>query len=568
MCAPRFDSEPLFGRIVDEEHGGRFTVTVRDTVEGSRRYLEGSAVLVTDVTAATGTARSTAAMVANVTGSPAPQNLVVRRVECTAGDVAVDVLFDPRLGMPGRPPSRTRRIDAGVVCEWGALAVSLHTTPALEVVPGHPAHLHLSAGESLTIVMAIADRCPLAFVPAGPAWELVEATDRWWQSWSRGLRYAGPRRDAVVRSLITLRLLTYSPTGAPVAAPTTSLPEAPGGNRNWDYRYAWPRDAAIGLAAFLAAGDRVVAHSFVHWLLHASRLTRPRLRVLYDVYGRPAPREREHDVTGFRGSVPVRSGNDARAQHQLDVYGWVVDAAWQFEDTGHRLHGETWRALSGFADVVASAWREPDAGIWEVRGDQAHYVHSKLMAWLALDRMTRMAPTRRTRTTRVTRWARERDEVARWIRARGVDRDGNALVWKAGSEERDAALLLLPVLGFEPEGSPLVHGTIDAVRRDLEVEPGLLLRYPRGADGLAGEEGAFLPCSFWLVQALAGVGRVREATEAFEMLLSLANDVGLLGEELDPTTHEQLGNFPQAFTHATLVQAGLALERAASERAS
>jgi GH15 family glucan-1,4-alpha-glucosidase len=563
MCLPRFDGLPVFGRLVDRRSGGSFSISLADAKEVRRSYLPGSAVLETTVSTSTGEAHLVEGMVANVDGALLPQSLLVRRVKCTSGDIGLRVLFDPRLGFPGSPPGRTRRPAHGrLICEWDSLAVSVSCEPPAAIEPGSETELALSAGQSLTVVMSVADRCPVVWVPGSTTERLLADTDRWWRAWSDELDYEGPFPDAIVRSLLTMRLLTHSPSGAPVAAPTTSLPEVIGGSRNWDYRYAWPRDASIGLSAFLATGHARLADSFMHWLSHASRLSRPRLRVLYDVYGKPAPDETDVGVSGYRRSTPVRRGNGATEQHQLDVYGWVADAAWLLDESGNRLNGETWRAIASFADFVSRNWRRPDAGIWEVRGDPAQYVHSKLMAWLALDRTSRLARRHRVRPRRLRNWERERDAIASWIHANGVDDRRNTLVWKAGSDELDASLLILPVLGFEPPDSPLVNGTIDAVRAALETEPGLLFRYWQQSDGLEGYEGAFLPCSFWLVQALASSGRAAEATALFEHLLTFANDVGLWSEEIDPISKDLLGNFPQAFTHATVVQAGLALQSA------
>ncbi len=391
-------------------------------------------------------------------------------------------------------------------------------------------------GRPLVVAMSMAHRQPLVLVRPETALRLLEDTDRWWRGWTSGISYAGAGADAVRRSLIVLRLLTYSPSGAPVAAPTTSLPEEVGGIRNWDYRFAWPRDAGIGIAAFLATGLLDEAHSFLHWLLHASRLTRPRLRVLYTLDGKPGPQEEEVlGAPGYGVSRPVRIGNGATGQHQLDLYGWVVDAAWVVVRSGGKLDAETWRTIAGFADFVARRWPEPDAGIWEIRGNDDQHVHSKLMAWLALDRALRISSGYRTRRSRIERWTRERDALAIQIR---------------------------PAFGFDPPGSDRLTGTIDAVRRSLSAGDPLIYRYRPGSDGLEGAEGAFLPCSFWLVQALALTGRREEARALFEDLCSLSNDLGLFAEEIDPVTGSQLGNFPQALTHAALIQAALALQDA------
>jgi GH15 family glucan-1,4-alpha-glucosidase len=421
-------------------------------------------------------------------------------------------------------------------------------------------------GRPLTLALSVSDRQPLVLVDPEQAFDVLETTDQWWRRWASRIKYAGPRSGSVSRSLITLRLLTYAPSGAPVAAPTTSLPEVPGGGRNWDYRFAWPRDAGIGASAFLAVGLSDEAHSFLHWLLVASRLTRPRLHVLYTLDGKPGTDEEElPGVRGFEDSRPVRIGNEAATQHQLDVYGWVIDAAWALADSSGPLHGATWRGMRGLADFVAERWRDPDAGIWEMRQDPTHHVHSKLMAWLALDRAIRMSHAHPVRRAQRRRWDEQREALAVDVRTRGFDEELGSYVRAYGSRELDAALLTLPIMEFDPPTSPRVSGTVDAVRRALSAGGPLLYRYLPGSDGLEGREGAFLPCSFWLVQAMARIGRLSEAESLFEALCSRSNDVGLYAEEMDPTTGDQLGNFPQALTHGALVQAALALEAATGD---
>jgi GH15 family glucan-1,4-alpha-glucosidase len=376
------------------------------------------------------------------------------------------------------------------------------------------------------------------------------------------VEFPPPHREAGGRSLLTLQLLTYSPSGAPVAAPTTSLPEELGGSRNWDYRYAWPRDASIGIAAFLAVGKVDEARSFLAWLRHAGRLSRPRLPPLFGLDGRPSPDERElPGWPGYAGSRPVRVGNGAATQHQLDGYGWVVDAAWLLVEAGEQLDGETWRVVRGFADEVARAWRRPDAGIWERRDGLRHHVHSKVMAWLALDRAARIAERRGGRAAaRATRWRAARDEAGADLRCQGFDADVGAYTAAYGSRDLDASLLVLPLVGLEPPGSARLAGTVEAIRTRLGAGGPLLYRY-LDDDGVPGREGAFLPVSFWLVQALVHLGRTDEAAALFEELLDLGGPLGLYAEEMDPTTREHLGNFPQALTHAALLQAALALDR-------
>jgi GH15 family glucan-1,4-alpha-glucosidase len=498
-------------------------------------------------------------MVAEAAGRLLPATLLVRRVTATGGPVEARVEFAPRLGERHRPP-RARRRGEGLVCDWGSLALSLDCTRGVDVEADRPTSVTVTPGHPVTLVLGVAHREPLIHVDPEAAARLAAQDEARWRAWAEEIDEQVPYRDAVVRSLLTLRLLTYSPSGAPVAAPTTSLPEHPGGIRNWDYRYAWPRDASIGVAAFLAVGKVAEARGFLAWLLHASRLTRPRLPPLLTLDGRWVPRERElRDWPGYDGSTPVRTGNGAAHQHQLDGYGWVLDAAWALVRSGHHLYSETWRAMRGFADLVARRWPEPDAGIWEVRGQAAHHVHSKLMAWLALDRALRIAATHRLSDARRRRWVAARDAIAAQCRVEGFDPVRGAYTRSYGSADLDAAVLVLPLLGIEPADSPRSRDTIDAIRAELGAGGPLLYRYPPGRDGLPGTEGAFLPCSFWLVQALALTGRLDEAHEVFRALLDRASPLGLYAEEVDPVTGAQIGNFPQALTHAALVQAALAL---------
>jgi GH15 family glucan-1,4-alpha-glucosidase len=560
MCLPRFDSPPVFGRLVAGPGGGYFRVgPAAAGAAAERRYLPGTATLETVWERGSARLTLTDGMVAEPGGRLLPATVVVRRLTADGGPVDACVEFDPRLAMAHCPPRSGRRGDT-LICSWGPLALALHSSPALPLQPGRPLTVRLEPGRPVTIAFSAAHREPLVITEPTAAWSLLEQDGRRWQEWAGEVRCDSSWRAAVVRSLLTLRLLTYSPSGAPVAAPTTSLPEDPGGVRNWDYRYAWPRDASIGIGAFLGAGKADEARLFLAWLLHASRLDRPRLPVLLTLDGRHSPAERELGAwPGYAGSRPVRVGNGAARQHQLDGYGWTLDAAWLLTDAGHRLYSETWRAMRGFAGEVARRWSEPDAGIWEIRGDGAHHVHSKLMGWLALDRALRIAELRRAPQRQRQAWARERDALAAEVTVRGFDAPRCTYTRTYGSQDVDAALLTLPLLGIEPPGSPRVRGTIQAIRGELGAGGPLLYRYLPGTDGLPGPEGAFLPCSFWLVQALASTGRYQEAAELFEQLLALASPVGLYGEEMDPSTHAHLGNYPQALTHAALVQAALAL---------
>lgn len=559
LCAPAFDGEPLFGALLGGPEAGRFLVGPAEPAEViSRSYRHNTATMETVWAAGNGRLTLTEAMITEVSGRLLPATIMVRRLAAEGTPVRALVLFDPRLGEQHRRPRIRRGRD--VVCDWGPVAASLATSPYLGIVPGQLLTFDVTPGEPLTLVLALAYGEPLIHVDPATAYDLVIQDEKCWQTWTEEIDPAIPFHAAVVRSLLTLRLLTYSPSGAPVAAPTTSLPEDVGGIRNWDYRYAWPRDASIGVGAFLRAGKTREAEDFLGWLLHASRLQRPRLPALLTLAGGHVPAERNLSRwPGYAGSSPVRMGNLAATQHQLDGYGWVLDAAWAFVERGRRLNSETWRAMRGFAELVAANWQEPDAGIWEIRGDAAQHVHSKVMAWLALDRALRIAATHPLSNRRRRRWETARNHIAALVRARGYDPARNSYTRTYGSDDLDAALLVLPLTGLEEPGSPRLAGTVKAIRRELSARFPLLYRYPPGQDGLPGTEGAFLPCSFWLVQALANTGQHEEAVAMFEALLAKGSPLGLFSEEMAPASGLFLGNFPQALTHSALIQAALAL---------
>ena len=563
MCVPRFDRESIFGRLVGGPEAGSFTVHVADPSArlDHRGYVPGSAVVEATWSTASGTVTTRDGLVARVAGQLLPSSLLVREVHVTGAPAPVDVCFDPRLGPARRQPSVRRREDA-LVCSWGSLAVALTgSEPGLS--PGIVHRVVVEPGRPLVLALAVADREPLVYVDPRSAVEALARTDEEWRAWSESLSDLGPFHDLVVRSLVTLRLLTYAPSGAPVAAPTTSLPEEEGGARNWDYRYAWPRDASLGIGAFLDAGSDREAEAFMYWLLHAGRLDRPRLPVVLTIDGRPVPEETVlEDWPGFRQSRPVRVGNGAATQHQLDVYGWVLDAGHRLDAGGHRLFGETWRVLADHADFVAEHWAEPDSGIWEVRDQPRHYVHSKVMAWTALDRAIALSGAHRTRARRTRRWCAARDALREQVITSGFDQQRSTFVRAYDDRSLDAALSLVGVVGFDAPDSPAVMGTLAAIRSELGASGPLLYRYAAGEDGLEGGEGAFLPCSFWLAHGLANAGRIDDASEMLADLSRFGGDLGLFPEEIDPTTGIALGNYPQALTHSSLVRACIAVRDA------
>lgn len=577
-CPLRFDRSAVFAALLDVERGGRFQICPTAPFEVRRRYLDRTNVLETTFSTRQGRLRLIDWMPLGVSdeGENAlqPPHSILRVVECTAGSVEVQLTYEPRFDY-GKAVPRIEQKTYGLRCMRGAEALALRSELPVGIAPDGQSvqgKATLQHGDRHFVGLTFARGEPLLLPPLGAAAEaLLETTRRWWEEWAAACSYDGPYREAVLRSALALKLMTYAPSGAIVAAPTTSLPEAVGGERNWDYRYCWLRDASLTMRALLGLGYRVEAQAFLGWLLHATYVTWPRLQVVYDVFGRTDLEEHVLDhLSGYRGSRPVRVGNEAGRQFQLDLYGEVVGAAHEYIMRGGRLSKRRVQSLRRLGEVVCDQWRKPDEGIWEVRTGRRHYVHSKLMCWRALDNLLTMHDHGHL-SVPVERFRREREVIRETIEDEGYSKDVNSYVQAFGNHRADASLLLLPLQGYIRPTAPRMQSTYAFLEEQLSAD-GLWYRYPPGGgDGLEGREGAFGVCSFWAVEYLARAGKREVAAEAFERVLACANDVGLFAEEIDPETGAALGNFPQAFTHIGLVNAALALapeeERAASEQA-
>jgi GH15 family glucan-1,4-alpha-glucosidase len=561
LCLPDLDSPSVLGALVDAERGGRFVVEPEIPFEVSRRYLPDTNVLETTFATSAGRVRLTDALTLPTVGL-SPYRELVRRVEGLAGMVPLRWRVEPRFGYAAGKTRIERR--AGVpVALSGRDALALCSWEAGEPEYGEQAIIgRFSVGEggSSLLALSAAHQEPLVLPSRDDAELRLQATARWWHEWASAREYGGPWREAVIRSALALKLLIYAPSGAIAAAATTSLPEKIGGERNWDYRFSWPRDAAFTLQALLALGCAPEARAFFSWILHASQLTHPRLQVLYRLDGRAKAKEHLLPLAGYRGSRPVRVGNAIADQTQLDVYGELLEAASRFASATGGLDRDHGRRLAQIADFVCESWERPDAGIWETRGEPTHFVQSKMMCVVALMRACELAERGLLPAKHSERWRREQERIREFIETRGYSQSKRSYVRSVGEEEIDASLLLAVLAGYAPPRAPRMLETVDAVRRELGRGP-LIHRY-LGEDDLAGEDGAFLACSFWLLEAYARQGRLDEAATLMDELVPLANDVGLFAEEIDPTTGEFLGNFPQGLSHLALINAAVSIEEA------
>ena len=570
LCLGRFDNAPVFARILDNGAGHFLIAPAESGYSSTWRYRPSSLVLETTWTSAAGELVVTDALAMGTRerghdlGRSAP-DVLLRRAQCTRGSVPIRVEFSPRPEF-GLIFPRLSAIAGAVVADGGAHVLVLSTDVPLQLTEARAiGSLILQEGEDLTFGLQQCD----AWGPRVKPWterkirRRLADTERSWQSWS-GLhqRYEGPLRDLVHQSGVVLQGLTYARTGAIVAAATTSLPEGVGSGRTWDYRYTWVRDASMTLQGLYIAACPDEAGRFFDFLSRAASTQLLRglhLQIMFGVGGERDLSERElSHLSGWRDSGPVRVGNGAWSQHQLDVYGALLDAAYTLRGQLGTVDETTRAFLVAAVDTAGSRWHEDDQGIWEIRGAARPFLHSKLMCWVAVDRGLRLAEHLRVDSERVARWRLVRDEISEAILARGWSESSGAFSQAFGSDQLDASALLLGIVGFLPPADPRLRSTIDAVEQRLSDERGLVYRY-QGDDGFEAPEGTFLLCTFWLAHALALTGQVDRARQTLLRGASYATELGLLAEQVDPASGELLGNFPQAFSHLGLVNAAQAL---------
>lgn len=577
-CPERFDSSAVFCRILDSDRGGYLSVRPTGEWHSTRRYLDGTNVL--ETTFDGGGAQVIVTDFMPVDGNTDPKNSatthrsrIVRRIEVRHGDVAVQIRFKPTFDY-ARSRTTYEEIEGNGVLASGkgghmAIWCNEEAMHARDDMAEATLHLHVGDVRFVSVVYAATRNEVLEEVRAPTGAADLEHTRTYWEQWSDQCTYRGRYRDQVVRSALVLKLLTYAPSGGIVAAPTTSLPEWPGGVRNWDYRFTWLRDSSLILYAVVTVGYQAEAAQFLEWL---TRIVGPHLRqdpqIMYTVDGRSDLPERTLDhLDGFRHSRPVRIGNGAAKQRQLDIYGEVLMAAYiHFHNPRQRRIGaettslhttpsaETWNVLRELVEDALREWQEPDNGIWEVRGGMRHFLYSKLMCWAAVDRGVRLAQDHDLPAD-LARWQKEREAMRHTIEKHGYNKKMGAFVQSFDSDVLDAAALVIPRIGFLPATDPRVLSTVEQIQRHL-VRQGYVYRY-LAPDGLPGREGAFLLTTLWLVEALTLCGKTDEARKSFEHVLSLANDVGLYSEEVDPATGAFLGNFPQGFTHLSILRAAV-----------
>jgi GH15 family glucan-1,4-alpha-glucosidase len=569
-CCPRFDSPSVFGAILDKAKGGHWRVSpLHPDCPSKQLYFPDTNVLITRFLTEDGVGEVQDFMPVGEHLDGAHRQRIVRRVVSVRGHMRFHMHMEPRFNY-ARDDHEVSLLEHGAVFRSRDMTMALESTVPLKVVAGNAvsASFSLNENESATFLL---EQVPDDFIPHHhhhvETRQMFDGTVAYWRRWLSQSGYRGRWREMVNRSALTLKLLTYHPTGAIVASPTTSLPEQLGGPRNWDYRYTWIRDAAFSLYALLRLGFTEEAQAFMAWLTDRFREGKQRdvvegpLQIMYGIDGRAQLEEIElNHLEGYRGSAPVRIGNGAADQLQLDIYGELIDSVYLYNKYGVPIYHEAWEDLCRIVEWTCEHWDQADEGIWETRGGRQDFVYSRLMCWVAIERAVRMA-RQRGLPADIVRWMAARDQIYEQVMARGWHEERNAFVQHYDTDVLDASVMMMPLAKFIAPTDPRWLSTLEAIDREL-VSDSLVYRYNVEAspDGLRGDEGTFSICSFWYVEALARAGKLNEARLAFEKMQTYANHLGLYSEEIGPTG-EQLGNFPQAFTHLALISAAVNLDR-------
>lgn len=565
LCWPRFDSPSLFAALLDQEKGGKWKINPTSSFTTKRQYIDGTNVLQTSFYTNTGSLSITDFMVGiseeEKGRSLQPEQEIIRRCQCDQGEVEIAIEFSPK-------PDFCRT--AFVLKDAGVLGIRLEVGRELFTLKGNVnwqirdnvayATVKLKANEKCDFSLTYTAEAPAVVAPATEALisQKLSQTTSWWRNWVSGITYQGPYKSEVIRSTLVLKLLGYAPSGTFAAAPTTSLPQKIGGDLNWDYRFCWLRDAAFTVRALFGLGFKEEAEAFVSWLLHSTRLTFPQLRVLYDVYGEDIENDKElPTLKGFENSPPVRIGNGVRSFFELDVYGEVIEAVTHFVREGGSLDSETRKMLIGFGKYVCKNWQKPDTGIWEKMIPLRHYTHSKLMCWVALDRLLEM--NKRGKLENIPSNFKEcHQQIRQAIEEKGWNTNVRSYTQEFNGQGLDSSLLAMPLYGFDEASSTRMQQTLKAILDKLSPKPGLIYRYEKSTEE---GEATFGLCGFWYAEFLVKSGKSSEAHDIFKQMLTYANDVGLFSEEIDANSGDALGNYPQAFTHVGLINTALSLEQ-------
>lgn len=570
-CLPEFDSPGVFSALLDRDKGGYFCIAPQNDYRSEQRYLTDTNVVVTHFTTSQGVVRLTDAFTAMRQEirklSLFPDLEILRIVEGISGVVRMKLVYCPRIFYGRDIPFLKDHKKLGIQFAWKENIFTLLTTLAPDQIEidGEKgcavAMFDVRQGDRVVLSFSYSNQAP-AVLPElqETASARMNHTIDFWKDWMRTCKYEGVYKEEVRRSALVLKLLAHSPTGSIIAAPTTSLPEQAGGERNWDYRYCWLRDASFTSKALVTLGFEEETHAYMNWILHATQLTRPELQVVYSVYGHARLKERTIDwLSGYRDSRPVRIGNKADAQFQLDIYGEVLDAFYTYSSLVKDFDRDSKRFMVGLGEAICELWNKPDNGIWEIRSAVIHHTHSKVMAWVGLDRLIKLCTKYQWNDAPQGKFRDTSDAIRREVEEHGYNSALDSYTRELQGDRVDASLLTLPLVDYCDAASGRMSSTVRMIRERLSKSD-MIYRYQDMNDGVSGDEGLFIVCNFWLVENLAKAGRLGEATKLFETVVQHASPTGLLSEEIDPETLDLLGNYPQGFSHIGLINAALSID--------